>query len=93
VRALARELGHARLNAQIYAEAAVSPALAAIVERQLAVLRTAVADLVPGHRRVEAEAIAAAFVALCIGYSQELAVRGDLDSEPVVQGVLAIIKG
>jgi AcrR family transcriptional regulator len=51
VRTLAREKDHARLTAQIYAEAAISPALATIVTQQLAVLRAAVADLVPGKPR------------------------------------------
>src|ERR1035437_4836659 len=45
VRVLARDKGHARLIAQIYAEAAVSPALAKIVARQLATMRAAVAEI------------------------------------------------
>jgi TetR/AcrR family transcriptional regulator, transcriptional repressor of aconitase len=91
VRTLAREKGHARLNAQIYAEAAISPALAAIVQQQLAAMRTAVADLIPADQAAEAAAIAEAFVALCHGYNQELAVRGDLDSAPFTSGLMAII--
>jgi AcrR family transcriptional regulator len=87
VRILAREKGHARLNAQIYAEAALSPALAAIVQQQLATLRAAVADLMPAGREGEAEA----FVALCSGYSQQLAVRGDLDPAPYAEALMAIV--
>jgi AcrR family transcriptional regulator len=48
IRAMAREEGHARLVAQIYAEAAISPPLAALVQQQLADLRDAVAALLPG---------------------------------------------
>jgi TetR/AcrR family transcriptional regulator, transcriptional repressor of aconitase len=91
VRTLAREKGHARLTAQIYAEAAISPALATIVQRQLAALRTAVADLIPDEHRSEAAAIAEAFVAVCAGYSQQLAVRGDVDSAPFTNAVLKIL--
>jgi AcrR family transcriptional regulator len=92
VRALAREKGHARLVAQIYAEAALNPPLAAIVQQQLTALRAAVADLIPGGRAPEAEAIAEAFVALCIGYNEQLAVRGDLDPAPFTRALMAIVK-
>jgi AcrR family transcriptional regulator len=93
VRTLAREQGHARLTAQIYAEAALSPALATIVQEQLAAMRAAVADLIPDDRAAEAASIAEAFVAACIGYNQELAVRGDLDPAPFTRGLMAIIEG
>ena len=93
VRALARDTDHARLVAQIYAEAAVSPQLAAVVGRQLAAMRAAVAELVPEHRRRDAGPIAEAFVALCASYSQQLAVRGDLDPAPFTAALLAVIKG
>lgn len=93
VRALARDTDHARLVAQIYAEAAVSPPLAAVVRRQLAAMRAAVAELVPEHRRRDAGPIAEAFVALCASYSQQLAVRGDLDPAPFTAALLAVIKG
>jgi TetR/AcrR family transcriptional regulator, transcriptional repressor of aconitase len=92
VRTLAREKDHARLTAQIYAEAAISPALATIVTQQLAVLRAAVADLVPGDREAEAESIAEAFVAVCSGYSQQLAIRGDLDSAPFTDALMDVIR-
>jgi hypothetical protein len=82
VRALAREKGHARLVAQIYAEAALSPPPAAIVQRQLAAMRAAVAGLVPGDQAAEADEIAEAFVALCIGYHEQLAIRGDGTPRP-----------
>jgi TetR/AcrR family transcriptional regulator, transcriptional repressor of aconitase len=93
VRALERETGHARLVAQIYAEAAVSPPLAAVVQQQLAAMRAAVAASVPDHRRRDAEQIAEAFVALCGSYSQQLAVRGDVNPAPFTAALMAIIKG
>ncbi|ABW10159.1 transcriptional regulator, TetR family [Parafrankia sp. EAN1pec] len=93
VRTLARETGHARLVAQIYAEAAVSPALASIVQRQLSTMRAAVAELVPDRQPDDAGQIAEAFVAVCSSYSQQLAVRGDLDPAPFTSALMAIIKG
>jgi AcrR family transcriptional regulator len=90
VRTLAREKGHARLNAQIYAEAALSPALAEIVRQQLSTLRAAVARLISDSDG-EAAQIAEAFVALCSGYSQQLAVRGDLDPAPFAKALMAIV--
>ena len=93
VRALERETGHARLVAQIYAEAAVSPPLAAVVQQQLAAMRAAVAASVPERRRRDAEQIAEAFVALCGSYSQQLAVRGDVNPAPFTAALMAIIKG
>ena len=93
VRAMARDKGHARLVAQIYAEAALSPALAAIVAQQLAEMRTAVADLIPVDSPSDAGQIAEAFVSICSGYSQQLAVRGDLDPAPFVKALMAILRG
>ncbi len=93
VRALARESDHARLVAQIYAEAAVSPPLAVVVQQQLAALRAAVAELVPDGRREHAGQIAEAFVAVCSSYSQQLAIRGDLDPAPYTAALMAIIRG
>jgi AcrR family transcriptional regulator len=93
VRERARDTDHARLVAQIYAEAAVSPPLAAVVQRQLASMRAAVADLVPARRRRDADQIAEAFVAVCSSYSQQLAIRGDLDPAPFTTALTAIIKG
>ncbi|WIV56098.1 TetR/AcrR family transcriptional regulator [Amycolatopsis nalaikhensis] len=91
IRTSAREDDHARLVAQIYAEAAVSPPLAELVRRQLDDLRTAVAALLPGREPAEAERIAEAFVSLCMGYNQQLAVRGDLDPAPFTAALVAII--
>jgi TetR/AcrR family transcriptional regulator, transcriptional repressor of aconitase len=79
--------GHARLVAQIYAEAALNPALGAVVARRLAELRDAVEAL--GLSRSAAEA----FVAVCVGYSAQLAVRGDVDPAPVVAALLAVVRG
>ena len=92
VRVLARDEGHARLTAQIYAEAAVSPALAKVVRRQLDRLRSALVELIPDGRDDEAEAISEAFVALSSGYSQQLAVRGDLDPAPFAGALMAIVE-
>jgi TetR/AcrR family transcriptional regulator, transcriptional repressor of aconitase len=92
VRVLAREKGHARLTAQIYAEAAVSPALAAVVEQQLAAMRAAVADLIPDDSSGQAEAMAEAFVAISSAYSQQLAVRGDLDPAPFTRALMVILE-
>ncbi len=92
MRTLAREQGHARLVAQIYAEAACSPALAEIVQQQLAALRAAVAELVSDPRRDDAEQIAEAFVAVCVGYSQQLAIRGDVDPAPYAQAAIALLR-
>ena len=88
----ARDTDHARLVAQIYAEAAVSPNLAVVVQRQLSALRAAIADLVPTRRREHAEQIAEAFVALSSSYSQQLAIRGDLDPAPFTKALVAIVK-
>ncbi|MDO8210657.1 TetR/AcrR family transcriptional regulator [Conexibacter sp. CPCC 206217] len=92
VRSLARAQGHARLTAQIYAEAALSPALAAIVQQQLAAMRAAVAELLPDERSGDARQIAEAFVTICSGYSQQLAVRGDLDPAPFSAALMAILE-
>ncbi|WP_392673692.1 TetR/AcrR family transcriptional regulator [Streptomyces sp. LN785] len=90
IRTLAREEDHARLVAQIYAEAAVAPSLAALVDRQLQGMREAVVALLPGHEPAHAARIAEAFVALCHGYTQQLAVRGDLDPAPFTAALIAI---
>jgi len=93
VRALARDKGHARLVAQIYAEAALSSALAAIVAQQLAEMRAAVAKLISDRSPNDVEQITEAFVTICSGYSQQLAVRGDLDSAPFTRALMAILQG
>lgn len=99
VRTLAREKGHARLVAQIYAEAALSPALAEIVQQQLAAMRAAVAGLIADAlttddpRSGNAGQIAEVFVAICGGYNEQLAVRGDLDPAPFARALMAILKG
>ena len=77
VRILAGEKGHARLSAQIYAEAALSPALASVVAQQLASMRAAVSDLIPAARS---------------GYSQQLSVRGDLDPKPFTSALMALVQ-
>jgi TetR/AcrR family transcriptional regulator, transcriptional repressor of aconitase len=71
----------------------VSPPLAAVVQQQLSAMRAAVAELVPDGRRRHAGQIAEAFVAVCSSYSQQLAIRGDLDPAPYTAALMAIIKG
>nr|WP_281168271.1 TetR/AcrR family transcriptional regulator [Nocardioides insulae] len=91
IRGLAKKQDHARLVAQIYAEAAVSPPLAELVQCQLADLRRAVAALLPQDDQARADQIAEVFIALCRGYTQQLAVRGDLDPAPYTRALEAII--
>jgi AcrR family transcriptional regulator len=93
VRALARDCGHARLVTQIYAEALVSPPLAAVVQQQLVTMRAAIAGLVPAPRRRDADQIAEAFVALCVSYTLQLAVRDDVDPAPYARALMAIVNG
>ena len=90
-RAMARDEGHARLVAQIYAEAAISPPVAAVVQQQLARVRDAVAALMPERSGADTGQVAEAFVALCVGYLQQLAVRGDVDSAPFAAALMAIV--
>jgi AcrR family transcriptional regulator len=90
-RVMARDENHARLVAQIFAEAAISPSLATLVGRQLGELRDAVAGLLPERQQADSGRISEAFVTLCVGYTQQLAVRGDLDSAPIAAALLAII--
>lgn len=90
IRTLAREEDHARLVAQIYAEAAVNPALATLVAHQLEEMRRSLAALLPHHDEAHATRIAESFVALCHGYTQQLAVRGDVDPAPYAAALLTI---
>ncbi|MEU1981805.1 TetR family transcriptional regulator [Nocardia sp. NPDC019395] len=90
IRTLAREKGHARLVAQIFAEAAITPSLATLVDGQLEEMRTAVCALLPDHPPAHAARISEAFVALCHAYSQQLAVRGDLDPAPFTAALVAM---
>lgn len=91
VRRLARDQGHARLTSQIWAEAALEPALGDIVRQQLEALRAAVIALLPEHRAADAGPVAEAFVALLAAYSQQLAVRDDVPPEPYTRALLAIV--
>ena len=92
VRTRAREHDHARLVAQIYAEAALSPPLAAIVEQQVSGLRETIVALLTDRTEEDAARIAEAFVAVCVGYSQQLAVRGDLDPAPFTAALMSVLK-
>ena len=91
IRTRARAHDHARLVAQIYAEAALAPPLAAIVDHQLAELRSTVTSLLGDRTDDDAARIAEGFVAVCVGYSQQLAVRGDLDPAPFTAALKAIV--
>ncbi|MET0928027.1 MAG: TetR/AcrR family transcriptional regulator [Aeromicrobium sp.] len=93
MRIRAQQNGHARLVSQIYAEAALSPALADLVGRQLAELRGRVVELLPAEDGdgPRAAGVAEAFVAICVGYSQQLAIRGDVDSAPIAAALVATI--
>jgi TetR/AcrR family transcriptional regulator, transcriptional repressor of aconitase len=91
IRRLSREDGHARLIAQIYAEAAIDPRLAEVVQHQVQELRGEVAARLTGRSPEQAESIAEAFVALAHGYTQQLAIRGDLDPAPFVTGLVGIL--
>jgi AcrR family transcriptional regulator len=93
VRTMARDHDHARLVAQIYAEAAISPALGVVVQQQLSDLRVAVIDLLPHHKDTDAARIAEGVVAVSVGYSQQLAVRGDLDPSPFTTALMSILDG
>jgi hypothetical protein len=55
-------------------------------------MRSAVADLIRHDRQDDAEEIAEAFVAIAIGYHQQLAVRGDLDPAPFVRALMAVLR-
>ncbi|WOC13299.1 TetR/AcrR family transcriptional regulator [Gordonia sp. MP11Mi] len=90
IRTLAREDNHARLVAQIYAEAAVSDPLAALVQSQLNELRAAIAALMPDRAPTDAQGVADSFIALCRGYSQQLAVCGDVDPAPYTAALIRI---
>ena len=95
IRARARD-GHARLVTQIYAEAAISPTLALVVQKQLDAGRARIAELVRTERAPtrsddhSPEQIAEAFIAICAGFNQQLAVRGDLDPAPFTRALLAV---
>jgi hypothetical protein len=89
---MSRDVGHSRLVSQIYAEAALSPVLAEVVRGRLSALRAKIAVLVPQGRSGDAEQISEAFAAIMIGYSNQLAVRGDLDPAPFAAALMAIFR-
>jgi len=92
LRTRAQEHNHARLIAQIYAEAAYAPTLAAMIQEQWAVARSAIADLVRAERpEADAEGTAEAFLTVLHGFNLQLAVRGDLGTASAAQALLAIV--
>ncbi|MCD9199791.1 hypothetical protein [Aeromicrobium wangtongii] len=47
----------------------------------------------PAAAESRAEQAAEAFVTICVGYSLQLAVRGDVDSAPIAAALLRTIGG
>ncbi|MEU8706358.1 TetR/AcrR family transcriptional regulator [Streptomyces sp. NPDC048565] len=83
----ARHGSHGRLMTQVWAEAAVSPGLAARIRVRLADDQAKVADLIGQDRRsrglpdtADHLGVAGALLALLTGYSQRLAVGQDMDT-------------
>ena len=89
---LSKRDGHARLVAQIYAEASLSDDLAALVRGQLDELRTKIAGLLIDREEEDARRISGAFVALCQGYSQQMAVKNDVDLDDAVAALRWLIR-
>jgi hypothetical protein len=56
-------------------------------------MRAAVAELISDRSPNDVEQITEAFVTICSGYSQQLAVRGDLDPGPFTRALMAILQG
>jgi len=78
--------GHARLVAQIYAKRHF-PRRCGNRAQQLTEMRRATRSLIP----VDSPTMRTdrrAFVSICIGYSQQLAVRGDLDPAPFAKALM-----
>lgn len=92
VRTLELTEGHARLVTQIFAEAAVTPSLAEVVKEQVGQMRASTAALLPDHAPQRAAGIAEVFVALCHGYTQQLAIQGDTDPAPYTAALLAVTR-
>lgn len=92
MQALSKRDGHARLVAQIYAEAALSDDLAALVRGQLDELRERIAGLLTDRDAEDARRASGAFVTLCQGYSQQMAVKIDIDIEAAAAALLAITR-
>jgi hypothetical protein len=47
---------------------------------------------IPGDQAAQADEIAEAFVAVCIGYGEQLAIRSDLDPASFTRALMAIVK-
>jgi AcrR family transcriptional regulator len=92
MQALSKRNGHARLVAQIYAEAALSDDLATLVRGQLDELQARIADLLTGSDAEDARRISGTFVALCQGYSQQMAVQLDVNIDDAVAALLEVIR-
>lgn len=94
----ARHGGHARLMAQVWAEAAVSPDLAAQIRAQLVKDHEKVTDLIRQDRRTgglpdspDPSGVAGALLAMLTGYSQRLAIGQDIDSAAFRQALQALL--
>jgi AcrR family transcriptional regulator len=97
LRALSADRGHARLMAQVWAEAAVSPELAARVRDRNAVLTATLADGIRTFRRSAGapahpspEGLADAILAALTGFSLRLAIGQDTDDRSLEQALRAI---
>lgn len=94
----ARHSGHARLMAQVWAEAAVSPDLAALIRAQMARDQEKVAELVHRDRverglsgSVDPAGVAVALLAMLTGYSQRLAIGVDIDTDAFRAALQALL--
>ncbi|WP_329454634.1 TetR/AcrR family transcriptional regulator [Streptomyces sp. NBC_01497] len=94
----ARHAGHARLMAQVWAEAAVSPGLAARIRGQLAKDQETVAGLIREDRRArglpaspDPAGVAGALLALLTGYAQRLAIGQDIDTPAFRQALQSLL--
>ena len=93
-----RHSGHARLMAQVWAEAAVSPDLAAQIRAQLTQDLEKVAGLIRQDRCArglpdspDASGVAGALLAMLTGYSQRLAIGQDIDTTAFRQAVQTLL--
>jgi AcrR family transcriptional regulator len=97
IRALAADRDHARLMAQVWAEAAVSPELAARVRARNAVLTTTLAGGIRAFRsdagvpaHPAPEGLAETVLAALTGFSLRLAIGQDIDDRSLEQALRAL---
>ncbi|MCA1220913.1 TetR/AcrR family transcriptional regulator [Streptomyces sp. 8L] len=97
-RVRARHGGHARLMAQVWAEAAVNPGLAAQIRERLDKDQEKAAGLIRQDRRArglpdapDAHGVAGALLAMLTGYSQRLAIGQDTDTAAFRQALQSLL--